>query len=98
MKRFLIVLAVALTVFVLSGCASQKASIAQFVSTGTVTMAKQAEATNTVWFGLFGDYSYPPIDQVAKDNGITRVATVEHYFKLGVFGLWTTYTTIITGE
>ena len=98
MKKLLIVLFVAIAVFVISGCAATKSSIAQFVSTGTVTMAKQAEASNTVWFGIFGDYTYPPIDQVAKDNGITRIATVEHYSKLGVFGLWTVYTTIITGE
>ena len=98
MKKLLIVLFVAITVFVISGCASQKAQVQQFVSTGTVTMAKQGEASNTVWFSLFGDKDYPSIDQVAKDNGITRIATVEHYFKLGVFGLWTTYTTIITGE
>jgi hypothetical protein len=61
-------------------------------------MAKRGEASNTVYFGLFGVENYPAYDQVAKDNGITRIATVERYYKLGVFGLWTTYTTIVTGE
>jgi len=98
MKKLLIVIAIALTVLVISGCASIKTSTVQFVSTGTVTMATRGEASNTVWFGIFGGHNYPPIDQVAKDNGITRIATVEHYSKLGVFGLWTVYTTIITGE
>ena len=98
MKRFLIVLAVALTVFVISGCATRSEGTKAFVSTGTVTMAKQAQASNTVYFGIFGQEDYPAIDKVAKDNGITRIATVERSYKVGVFGLWTTYTTVITGE
>jgi hypothetical protein len=34
----------------------------------------------------------------AKENGISKIATVEHYSTLGIFGLWTDYTTIVTGE
>jgi len=98
MKKLLIVLAVVLTVLVISSCATQSNGTQGFVSTGTVTMAKRAEASNTVWFGAFGGNDYPPYDLVAKENGITRIATVERFRKLGVFGLWTIYTTVITGE
>ena len=99
MKKLLIVLFVAATVFVISGCANLTAwGAGGFISTGTVVMAKRGEASNTVYFGVFGVENYPAFDQVASDNGITRIATVERYSKLGVFGLWTTYTTIVTGE
>jgi len=98
MKRILIVLFVAITVLVISGCANISAGSTGFISTGTVTISKRGEASNTVWFGLFGEENYPAYDKVAQDNGITRIATMERYYKLGVFGLWTTYTTIVTGE
>jgi len=99
MKKLLIVLAVVLTVLVISSCATQSQwGAGGFVSTGTVAMAKRAEASNTVWFGTFGGNDYPPYDVVAKENGINRIATVERFRKLGVFGLWTVYTTVVTGE
>jgi uncharacterized protein YceK len=99
MKKLLIILFVAITVFVMSGCASiLTGNNTSFFSTGTVSLAKRGEASSTVWFGLFGQENYPAVDKVAKDNGINRIATVERYAKLGVFGLWTTYTTIVTGE
>ena len=100
MKKFLIVIAAALAVFVISGCASVRTSSAtsQFVSTGTVTMEIRGEASNTVWFLFFGEENYPSIERVAKENGINRIATVEFYTKTGIFGLWTVFTTIVTGE
>jgi len=97
MKKLLIALFVAVTVFVISGCASMT-NQALWVSTGTVTIAKRGEASNTVWFALFGEENYPALDKVATDNGITRIATYERYYKPGVFYLWVTYTTIVTGE
>ena len=99
MKKFLIILAVALTVFVISGCASLNNNPSQFVSTGAhVRVDKVGEQSNTVWFGIFGTLDFPRIDQVAKANGISQIATVERYKKIGVFGLWTTCTTIVTGN
>ena len=98
MKKLLIVLFVAVTVFVISGCASTNAGHTIHLNTSAdARMEKRGEESATVWFYLFGDYNFPPIDKVAKDNGITKIATVERFQKLGVFGLWTTYTTIITG-
>jgi hypothetical protein len=99
MKKLLIVLFVAATVFVISGCASVlSGNNTSFFSTGTVTLAKRGEASSTVYFGIFGVEDYPAVDKVASDNGITRIATVERYRKNGVFGLYVTYTTIVTGE
>jgi len=100
MKKLIIILAIAMVVFVISGCASLSQGTGTVVSTaGDVRMEKRGEETATVWFGLFGgDYNYPPIDKVAADNGITKIATVERYRKLGVFGLWADYTTIVTGN
>jgi len=98
MKKLLIVLFVAVAVFVISGCATTSAGSTGFISTGTVVMEKRGEASNTVYFALFGEENYPAYDKVARDNGITRIATMERFTKLGVFGLWTTYTTVVTGE
>jgi len=97
MKKIIILLAFALVVVMFTGCATHT-SIVNWYSSGTVTMEKRGEATNTVWFGLFGEENYPLVERVAKENGITRLASVERYWKLGVFGLWIDYTTIVTGE
>ena len=97
MKKFILILAVILAVFVFAGCAS----ITQrwnFASTGTVVIDKRGEETSTVWLGFFGKENYPSAEKVAQDNGITRIATIERYYKIGVFGLWVDYTTIVTGE
>ena len=97
MKKLIIILAIALAVGICVGCASNT-TITNWYSTGTVTMVKRGEAKNTVWFGLFGEENYPSAERVAHENGITRLATVERYWKLGVFGLWIEYKTIVTGE
>jgi len=96
-KKLMIILAIVLAVGMCAGCAS-RTTITNWYSTGTVTMEKRGWAKNTVWFGLFGEENYPSAERVAQENGITRLATVERYWKLGVFGLWIEYTTIVTGE
>jgi hypothetical protein len=68
------------------------------VSDSGASIAKTGTASGKVWLGLFGKVSYPTIEEAAKAGGITKVATVEYYSKLGIFGLWTDYTTIVTGE
>ena len=100
MKKLIIVLAIALTVFIFAGCTSVLNGSSNFTwySTGTVMMTLRAEATNTVWLGMFGKGTYPLAEKVAQENGINRIASVERYWKLGVFGLWTEYTTVVTGE
>jgi len=47
---------------------------------------------------MFGTGTYPLAEKIALENGINRIATVERYYKVGVFGLWTDYTTVVTGE
>jgi hypothetical protein len=47
---------------------------------------------------LFGKESYPSVEQVAKENGINKIATVEYYYKPGILNLWINFITIVTGE
>jgi hypothetical protein len=96
MKKLIIALAVVLTIFMFAACASQQGSPGGYFS--DVPMEKRGEASCTVWFAIFGSYTYPPAETVARDNGITKISSVEQYSKLGTFGLWTVYTTIVTGE
>ena len=97
MKKLIYISAVLLAVFVISGCASMMVGAGQaFVSNAAVEVC--AEETNTVWFGIFGEKSYPSAAKVAADNGISKIASVERYIKIGVFGLWADYTTVVSGE
>jgi len=63
----------------------------------TVSIAKRGEATSRVWIGLFGKETFPTVEYVAKENGITKIATVEHTVKPGILLLWMDYTTIVSG-
>ncbi|MCL2043965.1 MAG: TRL-like family protein [Treponema sp.] len=95
MKKILLI--PALVVITFAGCASFTRNV-NWYSSGDVAMEMRVEARNVVYFGLFGERSYPSAEQLARENGITRLATVERYWKLGVFGLWIEYITIVTGE
>jgi hypothetical protein len=101
-KKFCLGILVIVLVFgiMLSSCATQAASAllgpGNFYS-DTTTMEKRGEKSNILVLGLFGN-GWPKVDKVAKDNGITKIATVEHYSELGALCLWTKYTTIVTGE
>jgi len=68
------------------------------VSDSGAGIAKKGTASGKVWLGLFGKISYPTIEEAAKSGGIKKIATVEYYNKPGILGLWTDYTTIVTGE
>jgi len=96
MKKLIIALAVVLTIFIFAGCASRHSDPVSYYSGDPIS--KQAEAKNTVWFNLFGPATFPRADVVAKDNGISNISTVEHYAKLGTFGLWVEYTTVVSGQ
>jgi hypothetical protein len=103
MKKITIVaMALLVVCLLLAGCASVPASAllgpGNYYSDTVIVGTTRGEATSRVWFGLFGKESYPPVERVAKDNGIGKIATVEHYTKLGILGFWTDYTTIVTGE
>jgi hypothetical protein len=103
MKKLIVVAAVIFVMGVLvTGCASTPASAllgpGNYYSDVVQTGILRGEATSKVWFGVFGKETYPPVERVAKDNGIKKIATVEHYAKLGILSLWIDYTTIVTGE
>jgi hypothetical protein len=102
-KKLLYAAAVAALICLLPpGCASFSASAfygpGNYYSDTVAVGVKRGEATSTVWLGLLGDGNYPPVERVAKDNGISKLATVEHYFTPGFLFLWIDYTTIVTGE
>jgi hypothetical protein len=92
---------VALCVLV-AGCAAMPASAmfgpGNFYSDTVKTGILRGEATSRVFFNFFGKESYPPVERVAKENGISKIATVEHYARLGILGIWIDYITIVTGE
>ena len=96
MKKFILILAVTLTVLIFAGCASVYGGSTASISGAPIE--KIAEETNTVWFGVFGTHNYPPAAQLAMDNDIKRIAFIDRYYKIGVFGLWIEYTTIVVGE
>jgi len=85
----------------LSGCATQAASAmfgpGNFYSDSVNVGERRGEASSTIVLGFIGN-GYPRVEKVARDNGITRIATVEHYSSSGFLFLWTKYTTIVTGE
>ncbi|GHV34716.1 hypothetical protein AGMMS4952_27100 [Spirochaetia bacterium] len=99
-KMFLLVSAVAL-VALFASCASTPGGLGgpgPAFSQVNGNSVKTGEASSTVVFGIFGKVSFPPAWQVAKDNGITKIATVEYYKQPGVFGITTKYFTYVTGE
>ena len=96
MKKFIVILAVVFAVFIISGCVTSYNTTN--TSTGGAPIVKMAEETNIVWFGLFGSHNYPLAAQVALDNDIKRVAFIDRYYKVGLFGFWIEYTTVVAGE
>ena len=97
MKKILFLLVILVSVFIITSCAAISSKSTHFIN-GDTRMEKRGEDTNTVYFLLFGSETYPSAERVARENGITQIATVEKYWKLGVFGLWINYTTIVTGS
>ena len=98
MKRLIIILAVGLAAFAFAGCVSSAQGVGSFFNTSAAAeIDLRGEATNIVYFGMFGEKTYPPVEMVARDNGITKIATMERYRRIGVFGLWIEFTTIVTG-
>jgi hypothetical protein len=101
-KSVIAVMALLVICLLVAGCASVPASglfgPGNFYSDVVKVGIKRGVATSRVWLGLFGEESYPTAERVATENGITKIATVEHYQKLGIFAIWTDYTTIVTGE
>jgi hypothetical protein len=101
-KPVIMVVAILAMCLFMAACASVPASAflgpGNYYSDTVITGAIRGEATSRVYLGLFGKESYPPVERVAKDNEISKIATVEHYSQLGILGIWTDYTTIVTGE
>jgi hypothetical protein len=99
-KRFLMGILVITLVsgIVLTGCATSKVAPLSYYSEKFEPNNIRGEESNSVLFGLIGAETFPPVDRVAKNNGITRIATVEHFVKPSFLYIYTTYTTVVTGE
>jgi len=65
------------------------------VATGNESV-KEGISEKTVWFGLALKPVDVSIEKAAKNGKITKVATVDHQVKAGLFS--TTYKTIVTGN
>lgn len=62
----------------------------------TASAVKTGEATGTAWFGVFFKNIDVSITAAAKNGGISKIATVDHSIKIGIFR--TRYITRVTGE
>ena len=62
----------------------------------TASSVKTGEAKGTAWFGVFFKDIDVSIATAAKNGGITKIATVDHGIKIGLFR--TRYFTKVTGE
>ena len=99
MKKLIVIMTVILAVLVFSGCSSSNPSVNGWYSHGTQVMEVRAEKSNTVYLGIFGESpNYPLVEEIAMENGITRIALIERYQKIGFLGLWIEYTTVVVGE
>lgn len=61
----------------------------------TASSVKKGVAKKKVWFGIAMNVDISAAT-AAKNGGITKVATVDHGLKGGLFS--TTYFTVVTGE
>jgi hypothetical protein len=102
MKKITLIIAIVVVCLFASGCATQ--NIAPLTNlTGdyidsSISITKVGEATSKVWLGFFGTEGFPSTIKVAQDNGITKIAVVEHYVTPGILMLWTDYTTRVSGQ
>ena len=104
-KNYLKVLILILVLSLLAGCASMPLTENAlsnkpivFISEINADSSKVGVLSDTVYMGFFGLVTFPSIADTAKAGGITRIATVEYYKKSGPFGVYTIYTTIVTGN
>jgi hypothetical protein len=88
------------TLFV--GCATVRPyNVLAPTITGVVsdaTIAKVASETSVIVLDVFGGTQYPLAAEIAKKNGIKKIASIEYSVKLGFLGLWGEYTTTVSGE
>jgi hypothetical protein len=70
----------------------------QVAKNDLIAIQKTGELTSKLWLGFIGEETFPTVAQVAKENGITKIASVEYKIKPGILCLWVEYTTSISGE
>ena len=104
-KNYLKVLILILVLSLLAGCASSPLTHSAvsnkpvvFISEINADSSKVGVLSDTVYLGIFGHNTFPSIADTAKKGGITKIATVEYYKQTGPFGVYTIYTTIVTGN
>jgi len=101
-RGFLAIALIAVTGFIMASCATWNIAPLMNVTgnyvDSTVQVAKRGEATSRIWIGIFGKGGFPTIESVAKENGITKIATVEHTITPGILFIWADYTTIVSGQ
>lgn len=95
MKKYGIVFLAVLVVLAIAGCTTT----VPFDLTNNTVGSKIGEATGKVnFFGALGGNADYGLQTAAKNGDITRIATVDLRVTRLLGGLFTTYTTIVTGE
>ena len=112
-NKLLLVMPVCLLALVLGSCASINITALmgakkpgshvfhardQVAKGDLIAIEKTGELTSKVWLGFIGKETFPTVAQVAIENGITKVASVEYKITPGILFLWMDYTTTVSGE
>ena len=107
-KKLMYLLAMLMLIAVMAGCAGFP-GVGIFSEPGynTVLSGVNANSTKTAelsgsTFNIFGYHiglqTFPTLAETARHGNITKIASVQFYKKPLFFGLFTRYTTIVTGE
>ena len=93
-------LAGVVSVLFLNGCASRLAPayMAQCYYGDVASVSKQAQGSSVVVLGWFGTETYPSAATIAKNNGISKIASVERYMRPLFLSIVVEYVTIVSGE
>ena len=95
MKKAIFVVAIAIIALALAGCGSIFVPAPGYFSDVPITL--RGEATSRLWLGMFGA-DHPVAEAIARDAGITTIASVERFVRPGILGLWIDSTVIVTGH
>lgn len=93
MKRMRLALLTAAACVYLTSCSI----VLPLTATSNPVGSKVGESTATIFLGVLAFDQDASIQKAAKDAGITKISTVD-VKRFDILGIYSTYTTIVTGE